>query len=310
MDPIVLLAALGMAGLAGSLVFAVWRAGTRDKQAEAFEDALAKMTGAERTDTALLREAKPRTTWTGFWRSAFERTGRVPADPAQPGRTAAGVAVVAAFAGFAVAGPLYAPLAALAGPAAMLGWLRFEQSRRRAAIDKQLPLLLAALRSQLQSGVTPAQAVLRVAEELPAPIGDEIRRVRDDLNVAVSLDAALGKLAERSKSELMGFLVASIGIAVRGGSDLVPQLVVIEETVRQRARIDGKIRSALAMAKPTTWIAMAAPPAMAAYLIFSDPAYLDFYGTVEGLITLAVALGAYALGVFIMRVMVSNLERV
>ncbi len=146
-----------------------------------------------------------------------------------------------------------------------------------------------------------------IADELPSPIGDEVRLVKKDVNVSIPLEQALDTLAQRVKSRQMQFLVASIGIAVRSGSDLVPQLVVIEEIVQQQARIEGKIKSAIALAKPTAILAMAAPIVMVLYMSLTDPNYLSYFLS-EGLLLLLVSVGLYIAGVVTIRIMVKNVE--
>lgn len=170
-----------------------------------------------------------------------------------------------------------------------------------------MPLMLAALRSQMHAGVTVQGALMNVADDLPSPLGDEVRQVRRDVNVSIPLDQALDALAARVKSRQMQFLVSSIGIAVKSGSDLVPQLVTIEEISQQRARIEGKIKSAVALAKPTAIMAAAAPPLMFLYFSFSDANYLTYFLT-DGLLLIAIAAVLYAAGLFIVRQMVKNVE--
>jgi tight adherence protein B len=159
----------------------------------------------------------------------------------------------------------------------------------------------------MHAGVTVQAALMSVADELPSPIGDEVRMVKRDVNVSIPLEQALDTLAQRVNSRQMQFLVASIGIAVRSGSDLVPQLVVIEEIVQQRARIEGKIKSAIALAKPTAILAMAAPVIMMLYMSFTDPGYLAwFFG--PGILFLGISIGLYAAGVVTIRILVKNVE--
>jgi Flp pilus assembly protein TadB len=105
----------------------------------------------------------------------------------------------------------------------------------------------------------------------------------------------------------MQFLVSSIGIAVRSGSDLVPQLVTIEEISRQRFRIEGKIKSAVALAKPTAYLAMAAPVLMFLWGSITNPEYLPyFFG--DGLILGLAALVMYTLGVVAVQLLIKNVE--
>lgn len=313
MDPIVMTVG-AIAALAATLTFAVWRTLARPVGGDRFEDAIARMTGADisEVDTVLTKSGpSQKLTWTSFWYDAVIKTGRTVADPESPGRVMIGVAVLAAFFGLVVfptgVEGIAVPLLALAGV-----WLffSFEQGKRRLVMEKQLPLFLSSLRTQMSAGMTVQAAIVSVADELPAPIGDEIRQVKADINVAVTLEDALGAMAGRMKSRVMFFLISSIGIAVRSGSDLIPQLITIEEIVRQRSRIEGKIRSALALAKPTSYLAIAAPPAVAVYQVTTDPTTLPFFLGPDGFLMLLLALGLYGGGIFAIRTMVKNVEKI
>jgi len=188
-------------------------------------------------------------------------------------------------------------------------WLMLEQGKRRAAFDRQLPLLLSSLRTQIHAGMTVQAAIMMVADDMPSPLGDEIRQIRDEVNVSVPLERALNDMSGRVGSRLVQFLVSSIGIAIQSGSDLVPQLITIEEIVRQRARIAGKIKAAIALAKPTSYLALAAPPSMFVWMMFQDPDYVPYF-LGEGLLSLFVAIVLYVAGVVSIRIMVSNVEKI
>lgn len=316
MDPLILLVVAGMMGLAASLTLAVYRTVSRPPAVEDFETVLERVTGGELSEfdatlakTRKLRDGSVFGSWNRFWLQAAERAGRVVEDPSAPGRVALIAAAVTSLFGVLVypggaAGVYLGVVALVAGRL----WLSFEQGKRKLVLEKQMPLLLSGLRTQMHAGVTVQGALVTIADDLPSPLGEELVTVKQDIAVGVPLDKALGDLANRMDSRLMQFLVASIGVALRSGSDLVPQLITIEEIVRQRARIQGKIRSALALAKPTSYLAMAAPLVMFGWLSITDPNYLTYWFT-GGLLFFVGAIVWYALGVVVIRLMIRNVER-
>lgn len=314
MDSVFAIIVISIAGLAAILPIAVIQTISKPTSSEKFEDAIAILTGqsANEIDTALNKG--PTTTkrsWAGFWLDAVKKSGRIVDNEAGPGQFALTLVGLGIFFGLLVfpgglTGALIAPVAALG---LMYLFLMFEQGKRRGTLEKQLPLVLASLRTQMMAGVAIQGAIMNVADELPSPIGDEFRQVKADVAVSIPLEEALATLATRVKSRLLFFLVSSIGIALRSGSDLIPQLVTIEEIVRQRARIQGKIKSALAFAKPTSYLAMGAPILMGGYLFISDPTYVTyFFG--EGLFLLGIAAAMYAAGIFVIQAIVKNVEKV
>lgn len=314
MDSIFTIIVLGIAGLAAILPIAVIQTISKPTSTEKFEDAIAILTGqsANEIDTALNKgPTTNKKTWAGFWLDAVKKSGRVVENEAGPGQFALTLVGLGIFFGLLVypgglPGAIVAPIAALG---LMYLFLMYEQGKRRGTLEKQLPLVLASLRTQMMAGVTIQGAIMNVADELPSPIGDEFRQVKADVAVSIPLEDALANLARRVKSRLMFFLVSSIGIALRSGSDLIPQLVTIEEIVRQRARIQGKIKSALAFAKPTSYLAMGAPLLMGGYLFFTDISYpVYFFG--EGIVLLGIAALMYVAGIVVIRAIVKNVEKV
>jgi Flp pilus assembly protein TadB len=313
-DSIFTIIVLGIAGLAAILPIAVVQSITKPTSSEKFEDAIAILTGqsANEIDTALNKgPSVDKKSWAGFWLDAVKKSGRIVNNEAGPGQFALTLVGLGIFFGLLVypgglVGALVAPLVALV---LMYAFLGFEQGKRRGTLEKQLPLVLASLRTQMMAGVTIQGAIMNVADELPSPIGDEFRQVKADVAVSIPLEDALATLATRIKSRLLFFLVSSIGIALRSGSDLIPQLVTIEEIVRQRARIEGKIKSALAFAKPTSYLAMGAPLLMGGYLFLTDISYpVYFFG--EGILLLGIAVVMYAAGIFAIQMIVKNVEKV
>lgn len=315
MDLLALFTALAIAGLAATATIAVHRTINRSASTDRFEEALAKVTGAEpveNLDMSLSKSSsKKKFSWNEYWIATFEKSGRKVQDRSAPGRIMLGIVVISLVFGiFVMPDPSFAGTVPVLVIACVQLWLSFERSRRKAGLERQLPLLLSSLRNQMQAGMTVQAAIMSIADDLPAPLGDEIRQVKNDVSVSIPLDQSLNALAARSESRLMSFLVASVGIATRSGADLIPQLIVIEEVVRQRARITGKIRSAIALAKPTAYLAMGAPIAMGAWLFITDPTYPAYFFGPDGFLLFLGILGMYAAGVFTVQVMVKGVEKV
>lgn len=313
MDSMILFTIAAVMALAATLTIAVYRTLTRSAGHARFDQALAIIQSSELdeftvTDRDDDLDPGKGFSWNRLWLRAAHQAGRTPDDAQSPGRFALTSLIVGSCFGFlvfpgGVAGIIVGPVVLVAGYA----WLAYEANKRKNLMDGQLPLMLSALRSQMHAGVTVQAALMNVADDLPSPLGDEVRQVRRDVNVSIPLEQALDALAARVKSRQMHFLVSSIGIAVRSGSDLVPQLVTIEEIAQQRARIEGKIKSAVALAKPTAVMAIVAPPAIALYFAFSDANYLSFFFG-RGIFLLLIAAVLYAAGIFVIRAMVKSVE--
>lgn len=314
MDGIYWIVLASAMGLAFTLTWAVWLTVSRSRSDEKFDEALNIIKSSEITeldDPDSATNSSSGWSWDKWWYDGVRAAGRSPEEKSTPGRIALGGTIVGALFGFLVfpggaSGLLIGAIVVIVGGRA---WFTYEANKRKAAIDLQMPLLLSSLRSQMHAGVTVQAALMNVADDLPSPLGDEVRQVKRDVNVSIPLDQALNALAERVPSKQMEFLISSIGIAVRSGTDLVPQLITIEEIAQQRSRIAGKIKSAVALAKPTALLAAAAPVVLAVYFFFSDPAYVAYF-LGPGILFLLVAVGLYIGGLFLIRLFIRNVENV
>lgn len=313
-NPILLLTIFAFMALAATLTVAVWRTLARPTGIQDFDTVIATVTGGEKTQesTASLKSGrtKDKWSWQKWWLDSALKAGRVVKDPSSPGRVMLGVVILSSIFGFFVyPGGIIGAYAGLLSIGIGRFWLTLEVGKRKLALERQMPMLLSGLRTQMASGDSIQKAIMGIADNLPNPIGREIQRVRDDVNVSIPLTKALDNLAQRVDSRLMLFLVSSIGVGIKSGSDLIPQLMTLEDIIRMRARIDGKISSAVALAKPTAYLAGAAPLLMFAYSTITDPKYLPFF-LGKGLTLLIVAVVLYALGLVAIQLMIKNVEKV
>lgn len=308
-NPTVMVIAACVGLFVGALVVGVARAGSVQAQVSRFDSALQSIASSELDiDTNLVPVEKQSRSWSEYWADLTAQTGRVVKDPGTPGRFALGIAALGGLLGFfaLAAGPLGGIGGAAAGVALYRVWLGVERNKRVAAIDKQLPTLLSGLRANLAAQSTPQQALVDVADDMPSPLGDELRALKRELNVNVGLDAALTSLGHRVSSREVKFLVSSIQIAVRNGAELGPQIAVIEDIVRQRTRIRQKLRSAVAQVRPTQLLALAAVPFMFAVSL-RNPEQRDYWFG-EGLLFLFIGLALYVAGAVAIQLMIKSVE--
>lgn len=306
MQPDVLLIMVSAAGLAFTLTIGVWLVATNPLSAKRISAALQAQQSSEldvANGSARLKG------WFGYWYNLAVAAGRPIADHKAPGYVALAASVGGALFGyFALPG---GPLGAIAMPlVALLAWrllLGTAARRRLAAIDKQLPLLLSSLRANLRAGATAQQAIMSVADEVPAPLGDELKQLRQSLNVAVPLEEALRRLAARVPSREISFLAASIEIAVRSGADLEPQLVVIQDIVVQRTRLQQKLASAVAQVQPTRIIVILATILFAMNTI-RDEESRTFWLSSLGIVVAIAVVFLTVLGLWGIRILVRRVE--
>jgi tight adherence protein B len=157
-----------------------------------------------------------------------------------------------------------APLAA-AGPAAASWAVASRAKRYRLGVEKSLSRIATATADALAAGRSVRSALGGCSDAIEGPAATEIARVRADLELGMSLEAALGGLRLRIGSQRVdSFCAALLSQQITGG-DLVGLLRRYARAAADRQRIAADARSATAQAR-FTGILVAAMPAGAALL--------------------------------------------
>lgn len=122
-------------------------------------------------------------------------------------------------------------------------WLGAMRKRRINQIAKQLPEAVVLIANSLRAGFAFQHGLGLVAEEMTPPISDEFARTTVDLNVGASMEEALQGMLERADSEDMNMLVTAVLIQRTSGGNLAEILETVGETMRERERLTGEIRT-------------------------------------------------------------------
>jgi len=260
----------------------------------------------ERAESGALN---PRT-WTGYWATLAQNGGIKFKKPENAGLSVAGLTLLAFLVGFFVyPRDIFGGLLLGAATIVVIRIVfRAAETRRIQKLEKQLPALLSGLRASLQAQNTPQQALVEQAETIPSPLGDDLKLLRDDINVNIPLDMALANFQQRVPSREVRFLVAAVRIAINSGSDLEPLIIIIQDIVVQRTRIANQLAAAVAQVQPALWVTGVMIPAGFIFSFYSSDTNRQFWGSLLGLGLLVVIGGLYALGLFLARKQIQRVK--
>jgi len=178
----------------------------------------------------------------------------------------------------------------LLAPPYYVAWRRY---RRQKAFEDQLGDVLTLLTGALRAGYSLLHALNLVVEEIPPPASEEFRRVVREVGLGLSLTEALENLVERVDSRDLELMVAAIAIQQEVGGNLAAILDTISETIRERVRIQGEIRTLTTQQKITGYILAFLPLVVGAALYLINPDYMGrlFKPGITRAIPLMAALG-------------------
>lgn len=186
----------------------------------------------------------------------------------------------------------------LAGPSFTIKLLKWRRDRR---FGEQLVDALVGMGNALRAGHSLPAALELIAREVDNPMGQEMRLVVQEMRLGVSMENALRNLHTRMPNDDLDILITSIIISRELGGNLAEVFDNIAYTIRERHRIEGKIRALTAQGKLQGGIICALPVLIFIFLNawspeLMQPMYTDWVGWLcMGGVVLLMLAGAYTI---------------
>lgn len=179
-----------------------------------------------------------------------------------------------------------AAVLAIAGPRIALKRIN---KKRRLKLVTQLPDTLLMLGSSLRAG-TSLQIALDIAiRETPAPLSQELGIVVREQRLGLALEDALESMSARLRLPEVELVVAAMTIARDVGGNLAETFDRLANTLRQKATMEGKIRSLTSQGKLQGLIVGALPLFLMLALSYMQPdAMAPLFNSLIGWCVLAV----------------------
>jgi tight adherence protein B len=149
-----------------------------------------------------------------------------------------------------------------------------QQARRLNSFSDQLSDMLNLMVNGLRAGYSILQALEAVSRELPSPLSEEFRRVVQEMQLGISMEAAMANLLRRIPSDDLDFVITAINVQREVGGNLSEILDTISFTIRERVRIKGEIRVITAQVRVSGIFLSLIPIGLTIVLWFLNPEYL------------------------------------
>ncbi|MDB5448764.1 MAG: Flp pilus assembly protein TadB [Phenylobacterium sp.] len=145
--------------------------------------------------------------------------------------------------------------------------------RRRKAFLRQMPQAVELMARSLQAGhpVTTAMAV--AAEQMPAPLGTELRLVLSEMSYGQDRDAALRNLLQRMPVAELQMFIASLEVTRETGGNLAEVLVGLAEAMRAKAQLRRKAEATSAEGRLSFYVISALPLVVVLAIVALRPGY-------------------------------------
>lgn len=169
-----------------------------------------------------------------------------------------------------------------------------KKRRRMLKFQRQLPEAVELIARALKAGHAFSGGLKMVADEMDDPIGTEFAKTLGEINFGVGATDALRNLSQRVDCPDLKFFVISVIIQRETGGNLAEILENIGYLIRERFKLQGRVRALAAEGKLSAIILVSLPFLLALAISFLNPGYL------ETLSTDPIGKGMVVFGIFMM----------
>ena len=153
-------------------------------------------------------------------------------------------------------------------------YVRFKRSKRLQMFEEQFPEAIDLIARALRAGHALTTGLGMVADEIPAPVGPEFKRLYDEQNFGMSLPDAMRAMARRVPVLDARFFVTAVLTQREAGGNLSEVLDNLSSVMRERFKLRRQIRVASAHGRISAWVLSCLPPVLALILFTLSPEFM------------------------------------
>ncbi len=203
--------------------------------------------------------------------------------------------------------PLVSLLAAFACGFGLPRWILVRMiKRRQAKFLLQFANSIDIIVRGIKSGLAFSDCMQIIARESPEPVRSEFADLVAQQKVGVPLSGAFERMFERMPLQEVNFFAIVIAIQNQIGGNLAEVLSNLAQVLRDRYRLEAKVRAFSAEAKASAIIIGALPPCVMLAVFFTSPGYISilWHDKLGNIMLIGGAIWMF-IGVLVMRKMIN-----
>jgi len=185
-------------------------------------------------------------------------------------------------------------------------FVNYKRKKRLKRFSNEFPNAVDVIVRGVKAGLPLVDCLKVIAAEAAEPVKSEFQQIIEDQTLGLPLAEAVGRLPERIPLAEANFFAIVIIIQSKSGGSLSEALGNLSKVLRDRKKMDAKIRAMSAEAKSSAGIIAALPFVVAILVYLTSPDYiLLLFQTTTGNIVLVVSGMWMFMGIMVMRKMIN-----
>ncbi len=184
--------------------------------------------------------------------------------------------------------------------------LRYAKKRRLEKFDRQMMDIVNTVSNALKSGLNLQQAFEFLVNEMKPPISEEFDLVLKEVRLGAQIEDALENLIKRIPLPELEMMVIAIQTLRRTGGNMIETFDVIGQVIKERRKVEGKIKALTAEGLTQGYIMCAMPAVLGTVIYLLDPGFIrPLFSTFLGWLMMSLMVGLIAVGWIVIKKMVS-----
>ena len=185
-------------------------------------------------------------------------------------------------------------------------FVNLKRARRFKAFSAEFPNALDVVVRGVKAGLPLVDCMKVIAQEAQEPVCTEFREIIEDQTLGLPMDEAVMRLQDRMPISEARFFAIVIAIQTRTGGSLSEALANLSHVLRERKKMQGKIKAMSSEAKASAGIIGALPLIVAGLVYLTTPDYILLLFTTDVGNNALIGSGIWmTMGVLVMRKMIN-----
>ena len=169
-------------------------------------------------------------------------------------------------------------------------------------VVRQMVEGLIVMTNGVKVGLSIVQAMERAIKNIGGPLGREFQLVLNKVRLGMSVEEALTEMESRINRQDVTMMVIAINILKETGGNIAETLAVISDTIRERQKIEQKIKALTAQGRMQALILSAIPFIILGVMFLGNSNYARLILTTPlGWVCIIIIAGMVGIGGFLMK---------
>lgn len=180
--------------------------------------------------------------------------------------------------------------------------LLIQEKINKKKIENDMLRAIIIMNNAFKSGKSTVQAVEIVAKKMPKPIGEEFRRISQEMKYGLSMDQVFDRFARRVNIPEAEYLSSSLTILNRTGGNIVAVFDSIEKTLFDKKKLEEELKNSTTVSKLVVKILLVVPFLFVGIIYLLNPEYFNpFFKSTLGYLLLGIILVMFLIYAYLLQ---------